>query len=259
MSIKTEDLKNIFPDIELSEDVIVKMKLMLEEKIKAKVEEELEDEKKKCADEVKQVTEMAEAYKQYAEQKIEEIKQQFAEQEELKIQEMNEKINAYADFIVEKFIREKEQQFVETNEYKRIKAIFEKFKAIFEQAGFELNNPVSIQENAELKELKENYNTLFEKYCLLERENENMQYAIIFEETTRNLAEIQKEKIRSLIEHVSFDNVNEFKKGLQIMIDQLTESKKVEENTSIEPTVIENVKSANVNTNNQMHKYLKVL
>lgn len=231
MGITTEELKALFPEAELSEDTVLKIKIMVENAIKEKVDAALvesaatfEAEKAELQSQIQAVQEQAAAYEQYAATEIESIKAKAQEYSEYVVQEMTEKVDAYAEYVVEKFIEDNRQALVEGQEYSRMKSVFESIKSAFEGAEYELVQvDKSSEHDAALQEAKSSYNSLYDKYQAVLKENEEMQYAMVFESLTKDLADTQKEKIKALIEHVSFVDVAEFKRGVELMIGQISE------------------------------------
>lgn len=273
MGITTEQLKALFGETELSEDTIVSMKLMVEDAIKVKVDEA----KAESASELEALREQAEAYSEYAQRQYSELMEQVEAYSEYAldehktlmeqandyakyvVEEMTNKVDAYAEYVVEKFIEDNKQTLVESDEYARMKSTFNTIKEAFEGAFFQLTpTDKTVELEGELKEAKDQYNEIFGKYKAVVAENEEMQFAMVFESLTKDLADTQKEKLKALIEHVSFDSVAEFKRGVELMIGRIDESStppKADE--VVEPTKV--VVQEEVDPASPMTRYLKVL
>lgn len=242
MAIKNEELKALFPDLEISEDTILKIKIMVENAVAEKTKTALaesataieaaqasiatitEQAEQELASVVADMTEKAEAYAEYV------------------VKEMTEKVDAYAEYVVERFITDNADALKEGIEYGRMQRVFESIKSAFETASYELTDVKVVEDaasEAALTEAKSTCNKLFNENQQLVKENTEMQFAMVFESMTRDLADTQKEKLNALIENVTFDGVAEFKRGVELMIAQLTEnSAPVEpEVTPVEPEV----------------------
>ncbi len=208
----TQELKELLEGVELSEDTLIKLKLMIEQAIQARtssLQEEIEAVKKESALQIESIKAKADEYAQYV------------------IQEMSDKVVAYAEYVVEKFIEENKAALIEHQEYIRMKGIFESVKRAFEDGMFKLDESSGVSElRAKLAESTEAYNKLFEETVRLRKQLEEQQYAMVFESLTKDLADTQREKISSLIENVSFASIDEFKRGVELMIEEIVASSK---------------------------------
>lgn len=226
MTITKENLKDLIGESDVSEDTLLKIKIMVESALAEKLDEqaktlaeqnevkltalqaELDEAKEIHAAEIQSLHEKANQYAQYV------------------VTEMTEKIDSYAEYVVEKFIEDNKQTLVESDEYNRMKTVFESIKLAFEGAHFALVPTDTTSElEASLAEVRESYNGLCIDHEALKKENTEMQFAMVFESLTSDLAETQKEKLKALVENVSFTDVSEFKRGVELMIGQVTESK----------------------------------
>ncbi len=147
----------------------------------------------------------------------------------------NARIDEAIDVAVDKFIAESEDRFVQADEFTRMKALFEAVKSVFEQNAFALNeNAAAEQAAAVLAEHREDYDALFERHMSLKDENaaialelETAKRAIIFEKTTADLTDTQRERVGDLVENVEFDTTDEFVTGLKLIVEM--EKKKDDE------------------------------
>ena len=147
----------------------------------------------------------------------------------------NARIDEAIDVAVDKFIAESEDRFVQTDEYARMKALFEAVKTVFEQNAFALNENAAAEEAAAvLKEHREDYDALFERHMSLKDENaalalelETAKRAIIFEKATADMTDTQRERVGALVENVEFDTTDEFVTGLKLIVEM--EKKKDDE------------------------------
>lgn len=237
----TEELKSLLENVELSEDALIKMKLMVENAIQERTAE---------------LRKQLEEAKAEAEKKIEYIKQKSDEYAEYVVKEMAEKIDSYSQFIVEKFIEENKKALIESQEYSRMKNIFEKVKETFEEGLFQINEDQYIKElKNELEERIQAYNEIFEEATLLKKKLDEKKYEEIFNSLTRDLAETQREKISRLIENVNFKDVDEYKRAIEIMIEELSSETK----NLVSVNEGKDDKSARKVLDERIQKYLKYL
>ena len=139
----------------------------------------------------------------------------------------NARIDEAIDVAVDKFIAEAEERFVQADEYARMKALFEAVKSVFEQNAFALNEQAAAAAAAAvLNEHREDYDALFERHMSLKDENaalalelETAKRAIIFEKTTADLTDTQRERVGALVENVEFDTTDEFVTGLKLIVE----------------------------------------
>lgn len=147
----------------------------------------------------------------------------------------NARIDEAIDVAVDKFIAESEDRFVQTDEFARMKKLFEAVKSVFEENAFALNeNAATEAAEALLNEHREDYDTLFERHMSLKDENaalaaelEIAKRAIIFEKMTADLTDTQRERVGALVENVEFDATDEFVTGLKLIVEM--EKKKDDE------------------------------
>lgn len=238
MGITKEQLEEILgPDSVIGEDTAIKLKILIEqavaEKLDAQIQEKLEAEQSKYA----ALEEKISQYEEYVLAEQEELTESFvAEKEQLMEQanaysdyvvaEMTEKVDAYSDYVVENFMTENQSALVETAEYNKMKSLFEKVKGAFEEANFALQENTQTPTDPdqalveELETVKESFNDIFNQYQQVVKENEEMHFAIVFEHLTKDLASTQVEKIKEIIENITFDGVHEFKRAVELMIEQ---------------------------------------
>jgi hypothetical protein len=233
----TKELKTLLEGLELSEDTLVKLKLMVEKAIQertASLQEEIENVKKEAELQIESIKVKADEYAQYV------------------VQEISEKVDAYAEYVVEKFINDNKAALVEHQEYERMKNVFENIKRAFEDGLFKLDESSTLHEmQKKLDEATEAYNKLFEETVALKKQLEEQQFAIVFENLTRDLADTQREKISKLIENISFASIDEFKRGVELMIEEIVSSKKEQVNETNEKPQLQ--------INDRMKEYLSRL
>lgn len=235
----TQELKELLEGVELSEDTLIKLKLMVEQVIQSRtssLQEEIEAIKNESTLQVESIKAKADEYAQYV------------------VQEMSEKVDAYVEYVVEKFIEENKAALIEHQEFSRMKNVFESVKRAFEDGLFKLNESAYVSElQAKLAESADAYNKLFEETATLKKQLEEQQYGIVFENLTKNLADTQREKISRLVENVSFESIDEFKRGVELMIEEIVVSSKKE------PLKEEVLTDSSEPVNDKMKQYLNCL
>lgn len=274
MAITNDELKALFPEVEISEDTLLKIKIMVEGAIKDKVDAAIAESAEQHDTALAELKTQIESMTAEHTAQVASIQEKADEYAQYVVQEMTEKVEAYAEYVVEKFIEDNKQALQEGQEYARMQGVFESVKSAFEQAGFELTQVDKTDEHtAALEEARATYNELFTKHQSVLKENEEMQFAMVFESLTKDLADTQKEKLKSLIESVSFEGVAEFKRGVELMIAQISEGaasateEQVEQETQVEEQSEEVVEVEGEQVEEQkqettasaMSKYLNVL
>lgn len=211
----SRELKELLGSAELSEDTLIKIKLMIEQAIQSRIsslQEKIETLKKEHARKIKLIKAKADEYGQYV------------------VQEMSDKVDAYAEYVVEKFIEENKAALIEHQEFSRMKDVFDNVKRAFEDGLFKLDESACVSDlRAKLAESTEAYNKLFEETAALKKQLEELQYGVVFEALTKDLADTQREKISRLIENVSFASIDEFKRGVELMIEEIVASSRKEQ------------------------------
>ena len=268
MSITQENLKELIGEQEVSEDTLLKIKIMVENSINEKVEAAVEETKKTVAEELQPkidaLTEQVATLETTHAEELAKISESANAYAEYVVSEMTSKIDTYAEYVVERFIEDNKTALIEAEEYARMKETFSKIKAVFEEQYFDL---VPTDRTSELEEqvakVKGEYDSLFTELTEAKKENDEMRHAIVFESLTRDLAETQKEKVKTLIENVSFDSIGEFKKGVELMVKQVTESKASDTAANVVKPLTEESKDVGAEVkaspDGAMARYLKVL
>lgn len=242
-----EDLKKLLEGMDLSDDFVLKIQMLVTNAINEKVEQA----NSSCKEKIDQITEKANAYAEYV---LEEMTRK-TETEVQKIQEdLCEKVDNYCQYVVERFIEDNKDRWVELNEVNQTREVLAKIKKVFEENYFILEaTPANESLVSDLKEAKETYKTLFNDHVKLKEEFENIKRKTIFEESTKNLADTQKEKVSKLIEGLKFNSEKEFSKGIKLMVEEVVKEVKKE------PTSTEEVISTSSKNSDRMNSYLSML
>lgn len=233
-------LKELFGTEEspLSEETLVEMKVL----ISALIEEKIA----KKDQEIKTLKEGFEAEKA-------ELVSQSEENEKTIYNELSEKAEEYSKYVVDKFMEENKEKLIEGDEYNRMKNVFTKVKALFEDNFFSLNVDEAVSReietlNEQIESQKQEFSELFEQFITLKDELENLQFANLFESETKDLPDTQRETISKLLEHITCKDLNEYKSAVNLLIEQVKSSKSKE----VEPPKIEEKE-------NSMSKYMNLL
>jgi hypothetical protein len=204
-----EELKALQEEFGLSEEGITKLNEMVQGLVDAhKVEiETLKEETKTWGDAL--ILEMTEKGQAYGDG----IKA-----------ELTAKLDQYTDYVAEEFIKENKEQLVKTDEYARMKGAFDMIKEAFESNGFSVNEDARLTEmTTKLQESVAAYEKIFGELEANKTLLENQSRELFFLNKTRNLADTQVEKVRQLMEAVTFDSKDEFEAGVTMMLEQVKE------------------------------------
>jgi hypothetical protein len=229
----------------ISEETIVKMKVLLSQLIEEKMAEK--------DVEIAQLKETAEKDVQLLQAEKEDLMKVAQAYGDSIQEELAEKAEEYSKYVVEKFIAENQEKLIEGDEYKRMKTVFDRVKSLFEEQFFSLDFDAAVANQvAELQEQiasqKQEFSELFEQFINTKTELENMQFANLFEAETKDLPDTQKEAIAKLMEHINCKDLNEYKSAVNLLIEQVKNTK-----TSLEE------KPAPKKEDDVMSKYTRLL
>ena len=288
MSITKEQVTQLLGENNLSEDVVINLKLMVESAIDTKVQQKLNEQQSVYKETIRGLTEeverlkqagesygeyvkngynskinsleenvslyseyamaehsklneQAEAYGKYVEKTMSERAEAYGqylqkefEKEQTKLSEtaeaygeyvlesLTDEVDQYLDYVVEQFISENKAALVESVEYKNMQSVFADMQESFSRHLFQLkpdNTIISV--NSKLKDsINENNKTLAE-LATAKRKNSELQRKLIIEQATKSLTDTQKERIENLVERLKYSNETEFKRGVELMIEEV--------------------------------------
>ena len=275
MDIKQE-IKDLFNDAELSEETLNKMNSLLSESIKTKTEP-LSDEIVALKLQIAELTEQhkleleemetkANEYGAFLQEKADEygtfLQEKANEYGQYVVEELSDKVDDYTTYVVEKFIDEHKSALLEQAEYDRMKKLFEDVKTSFELNNFKLNEDIQpeVTENKdELAESVKAYNELYNEFVDVKKQLENAQFTMVFESMTGDLSDTQKERINKLLKNVSFSSIDEFKRGVELMVEEIASSKSTQLNEiEYQQDIIDNTPTKQP-VDDRMQKYLNHL
>lgn len=235
-----DEIKALLEELQLPEETATQITAMLSEafeKAKAEGKEEADAEKddeiEKLKEEIEQLNEAAERNEAHLMEKANEYGAHLIakanEYGEFIKESTSTAAQEYAEYAIEEFIKENKERFVETENYARINYAFEMIKESFEANGFIVNTEARVEEvQTALNESIEEYDRVFAQLQEAREEIETLQRSAIFESKTADLADTQKEKVKSLLETVSFETNDEYSEGLTMFVEQVSAHKEDE-------------------------------
>jgi uncharacterized protein YdcH (DUF465 family) len=236
MSLDQNEIKKLLEGVELEEGAVAGIAAMVDKSINEKVEAAkaeaatqvtaLSEENETLKAQIATLMEKADEYgKKMADEARAEVSALAEEYGKYVQQETAERLNEYAKYAASEFIKEQKDQFVQLDEYNRMKHVFETVKNSFESNGFPVNDEVALTEaRKEVETSKTSFNSLFEKHEELKKELETAQQKIIFNEMTAGLTDVQKERLVGLSENVKVDGVEQFRSALKFMVETVTKT-----------------------------------
>jgi len=259
-----KNLKELLEGVNLSEETFDEIESMISNKVAEKIgqvteslQEEIESKDRKIALIERQAQDYGEYVAGEKDLEIEELKESNSDQTREIIEDMSDKLDMYTGFVVDKFLEENKAFFIQTDKFNRMKSVFDTIKEAFEVNGFNLRDPsdkldeMLFSQNEQYTSLMESYNDLSKKYKQLILERETDTRTRIFEDSARNLAETQKERISKIINTMNFKGLDDFSSAVKIMVNEALETKKPHSSV-VEPLKEEKKSSA-------MDEYLKRL
>jgi len=193
----------------------------------------------------KTISEKAEAYGQYLSSEYEAEKQKLSEAAEsygeYVLESLTDEVDQYLDYVVSHFISENMEAMVESVDYRNMKSVFADIQETFSRHLFQLNPDNTVNDvKHKLGESITEHNKVLLEMANIKRKNSELNRKLVLEQTTRNLTDTQKEKIESLVENMRFSNDSEYKRGVELMIEEVVSP----------PT--RTVAKANTNTNKRL-------
>lgn len=217
MNLK-EQLKELLPDVDISDEFVSKLTASIETVVAQRVEEE-----------TRHIHEKADEYSVMIQQEVEDVKEKASAYADYVVEEMTKKVEDYCEFVIEQFVKDEKQKLVETEEYCRMSKVMNTVRRVFEENYFQLDSePATQAMDDQLKESKADFNNLFEDHRTLKRQIEEYNKYVesenrkaIFESVTQDLADTQQERLSRLVERAEFPNLESYKLGLEMMVEEL--------------------------------------
>ena len=275
MEFNLEELKAQLGSDTLSEnitdDTLIKIKLMVESFVAAKTAELQEQLESKTAEVelVKEkaeqwgdlIKEQAEKYGEHLKEKAQDYGDEIAEKAQdygdYLTEQLSDKVESYAEYVVEEFINENKEKFVEQKEYNKMKAVFETIKESFEANMFPLNENSQANKLAnKLQESKDAYGKLFKETQNLKKYATYVERQQILEELAYGLSDTQKEKIEKLTEN--FSDINQYRTSIGILVSDL-KNKPSTLTEKVETKNVQVIKEETTVMDNDMSKYVSYM
>lgn len=205
-----EEIQGLLEGVELTEESITKLKLMVEKAVQGRTEK---------------LTEELEAAKREVESKESMMEEQVEELVEGRVQKVCEKVDSYANHVVESFIQENKAALIEHAEYEKMKNVVNTIKSAFEEGMFALSEDTAHTElQSRYDEMNEALNEALNDNLELRTKLNEQECAMEFNRLTANLADTQKEKVAKLIENITFDDVQEFTRAVKLVVEEIVTS-----------------------------------
>lgn len=141
-----------------------------------------------------------------------------------------ERIKEAADEAVQAMLAENEQRFVQADQFERMQAVFSTVKQTFEANGFELVAPDAALTESLTKKTEAHADAiarLTESRKEVEALKESLQSAnraLILGAVTKDLSDLQRDKLGALCEGLTFADDEAYKAGLEKLVESLQEA-----------------------------------
>jgi hypothetical protein len=195
VKLQKEEMDNIFGETELTEDAKLKISTLFETSIALRLTEE--------------VLKIQEIYDKKLLENIESL-----------TSELIENIDSYFNHVTEEWIKENQVAIESTLKTELTEEFISGLKNLFNEHYIEIpEERVDVYENlvSNFTEVENNLNVSENKLIESKKEINNLRKEIIILENSSSLTLPQKEKFKTLIEGVDFDNEEEYKKKILII------------------------------------------
>lgn len=241
------EIKQLLEGTGLSDDIVSRLQSMVASTVALKVQA-IEEE---CKAKIQQITEKANAYSEYV---LAEVKEQTQKEFQEKQDAMVKRVDQYASYVVEKFVKENEQALTEHNEYMRAREVLDRVKRVFEESYFRVeHNSAVVSINEELIAAKKAYKELFAETCQLKEDVSAIKKTAILESACKGLADTQKAKVAGLMSAIQVSGLKEYETSARLMAEQIAKKPSETHETPVQP------KTVLTETANRMSDYLKSL
>lgn len=187
--------------------------------------------------------------------------EELEEQNKLEIAEFKEelvsKLDEYLNYFVEEFVKENEQQIEESVKVKTATRVLNIFENLVNEFNMKLSDE-TVDYEQEIEESKAKMSEMVEQIIQLEKEIVKRDIEKVVESVTATLeTDAQKEKFKSIVEGITFDDIESFTKKLETIAESIkdvsnTGLKKIDEEEEEKPTL-------NESKNDRISYYLKQL
>lgn len=211
-----EDLKALLEQFDVSEETVTQLSEMISAAVESGAEEKIQKLQEEHQAEIESLNEEHEAA-------IAELKEHANEYGQYIHDDLMEKVNSYAEYVTEKFVAEHKEQFLAAEKVLRIEECFNAVKEAFELNGFNLDeNAVATGLEKDLQEAKESYQKVYDDLQEALQENQQLQRNAVFHKLTKDLADTDVERVAELAEAVEFDNLDQYTRGIELIVENVT-------------------------------------
>jgi len=206
-----QDLVTIFGSENLSEEFMNKAGSIYEAAVLAK------------ANEV--VREIHEQYESAFAQEIEDVKE-----------ELTEKVDSYLNYVVDEWMNENKLAIENGIRTEIAESFISKLKNLFVESYIDVpqNKTNLFDEMAEtISELEEKVNAEIKRNVTLVNENKAMRAVGIFIEQTKNLTDVQSDKVAKLAENIEFQSEEDFADKIKTIVENVTKTTTISEKKSV--------------------------
>lgn len=203
-----KDIVSIFGSEDLSEDFVNKAGSIYEAAVMAKAEEV--------------VKEIHEQYEAAFTQEVEDVKQ-----------ELTEKIDSYLNYVVDEWMNENKLAIENGIRTEIAENFITKLKDLFVESYIEVpqNKTNLFDEMTEtIEELEGRVNEELERNVELVNENKAIRAVGIFVQETKDLTDVQVDKISKLAENLEFESEDDFREKIQTIVENVKSSASLSEN-----------------------------
>ena len=169
---------------------------------------------------IEKTNELEEAANLYVESINEELTQKSIDYKDYVVQELSEKTDKYIDYVVENWMAENAVAIETGLKVEMAESLINGMKTLFTE-----NNITVSEDKADLYEsvqsevsvLKERLDTLINENIELKKNKTDLENNNIFESLSKDLTEIDRERLRLISEDISFDNKEEYTEKLKTL------------------------------------------
>lgn len=204
---------------------------------------------------------VSEKSNELVEAKEEELKEKYSEDLVEFKNMITDKLNDYIELSVDDFLKENEEENVDIVQTEMAKNVLGKLINVLQENYIEVS-PTDIDAVKDLsnnvKDLKGQLDEMSTAKIEAENQIEEYKKSLVLFEMTKNLTDVEREKIISLIENVDVNDIDEFKTKAKIIIENFVEDSKKKEDDN-NSTLIEedlNLNSDDDNPKNEIDCYL---
>ena len=206
-----QDLVSIFGSENLSEEFMNKAGSIYEAAVLAK------------ANEV--VHEIHEQYETAFAQEIEDVKEQ-----------LTEKVDSYLNYVVDEWMNENKLAIENGIRTEIAESFIANLKDLFVESYIDVpqNKTNLFDEMAEtISELEEKVNVEIKRNVNLVNENKAMRAVGIFMEQTKNLTDVQSDKVAKLAENIEFETEEDFADKIRTIVENVSKASTISENKKV--------------------------